>query len=251
MPREKHSWGRFKPGSWRRVRVFSEDLDENGKTLSSSTKETTTTLLEVDESIFTLHVEGSVEVAGERIASEPQTVKQGFNGEGLSKGVSPEKVGKSIVEINGEAIECELRRLVTNGGDSKKITTIHYSDEQAPHILRKETTIQKAMDNTKVASSQVEVLAVRVPYRISAETKMVSFVKIVNRHQDGSTVTVEVHSPDVPGGVVAHTSNEMDGNGTIIRRSRLELIDFGIGSKNTEPMRKRILERIRSKRGRR
>ena len=250
VPRNKHSWGRFKPGSWRRVRVFSEDFDENGNVLSSSTKEATSTLLEVDDTTFTLHIEGSVQVAGEKIPSEPQTVKQTFNGEEVGKEIPVNSIGKGVVEINGESIECEIRKMVTNGGASKKTTIIHFSDEQAPYILRRETTYHSTMESTKSASSKVEVVALRMPFRILAETKTVSLVKIVNQHSSGSTETIEAHSTDVPGGVVSHTSNEKDRNGRIIRRSRLELVDFGIGS-NDEPVRKRILERLRSKSGRR
>jgi hypothetical protein len=144
-----------------------------------------------------------------------------------------------------------MRQIVTNGGDSKKTTTVYFSPTFAPHVLRRETTVQRADDSQPIATSSVEVLAVGMPYKVLSETKTVSLIKTVNRHQDGSTVTVEVYTPDVPGGIVANTTREMNGAGRVIRRSTLELVDYGLDDDEGEPIRKRLLDRIRSNRGRR
>jgi hypothetical protein len=49
----------------------------------------------------------------------------------------------------------------------------------------------------------------------------------VNREAKALSCTVEVFCIDVPGGVVAHTSRETDERGRLVRRSTLELLDFG------------------------
>ena len=66
VPREHHAWGRFGEGSWRRVRVVSRTLDENGQVISETTTETTSTLIDVADSGYALKVNSSVAVVGKR-----------------------------------------------------------------------------------------------------------------------------------------------------------------------------------------
>ena len=42
--RKNHPWGRFRPGSWRRVRLVTETFDEQGKLTTTSIARTRTTL---------------------------------------------------------------------------------------------------------------------------------------------------------------------------------------------------------------
>ncbi len=80
IPREHHAWARFTPGSWSKVRKWTEDLDEQGKVKSASTTETKTTLIGIDESGCTLQLEVTVEVAGKRFVAQPRQVRVGFDG---------------------------------------------------------------------------------------------------------------------------------------------------------------------------
>ena len=76
-----HPWGRFAARAWKLVRVVTETLDERGQVVSTSTADTRTTLVGLDDDGVTLEVQACVEVAGKRFQAEPQTVKQGFHGE--------------------------------------------------------------------------------------------------------------------------------------------------------------------------
>src|SRR3990167_7403034 len=76
-----HPWGLFDPGAWKTVRVVTETLDERGQVVSTSTTDSKTTLVDIDNDGVTLEIQASMEVAGKRFEAEPQTVKQGFHGE--------------------------------------------------------------------------------------------------------------------------------------------------------------------------
>ena len=51
-------------------------------------------------------------------------------------------------------------------------------------------------------------------------------VRIVKKDVSGSTVTLTINVPDVPGEVVAHTSKKLDAKGQVTRRSTLELVGY-------------------------
>ena len=71
--------------------------------------------------------------------------------------------------------------------------------------------------------------------------KTAAFIRTVQQHAKGTTVTLEVYCPDVPGGVVANTSKESNEAGRIVRRSTLELLDYGIGDDKDETGRRVFL----------
>ena len=93
-------------------------------------------------------------------------------------------------------------------------------------------------------TSRVDVLALSMPYKVLSENKTTSLIKTVHNRSDGMTVTVEVHTPEVPGGVVAHTSKQLDLDGNLIRRSTLELVDYSVARPASRPL-KRLIDRMR------
>src|SRR5262245_54414991 len=52
--RQRHPWGRYVAGSWKHVRLLSEQFDDKGELVGSSTTETTTTLEKITDQTFTL-----------------------------------------------------------------------------------------------------------------------------------------------------------------------------------------------------
>lgn len=245
VPRNRHPWGRFAIGSWKRVRVQSESLDENGQVTGTSTTETTTTLVDVDKDGYTLHIEVTIEVAGRRRPATPQIIKQGFNGEPKGQQVSFKKIGDGSVTIAGSIITSEIRQTIVNGGNTKRITTIHYSDKIAPFVLKLNTTITDLTKQESKYQTEVEVIAISMPCKVLAEMMTTSHVKTIHKQPNGSRVTLEVQCINVPGGVVSHSSKETNAKGQVVRRSILELLDYGIGEEQDDRRgnRRRVLPR--------
>ena len=252
VPREQHAWGRFKVGSWKRVRTQTETLAPNGSVVGTTTTQTTTKLVDVDESGYTLRIDVVVEVAGKRFAGEPQVVRRGFSGETDQQTVSVKHVGDGGVTINGSKIPCEIRQVTVDDMGGKRITTVHYSERFAPHVLRRETTALDSAGKPLDLQSQVDVVAVNMPYKVLGDFRPTSHVRIMHQQGKASTLTLEVHSNDIPGGVVSHTSKETDDAGQIIRRSTLELQEYGLGTGEDPDSKlvRKVFHRGRNRRGR-
>lgn len=230
VPREHHPWGRFKTGSWKQVRVVTETLDAQGKVTGVSKTDTKSTLIEMDESGYTLEIEVTSEVAGKRFRAQPQDVTQGFNGETAGQRlVSITRLGPGTINVSGREIASDRRQLIVNGGDQKRTTTIHYCSDVEPYILKRETSTTDAAGQATLSQNLVEVVAVDMPLQVLDKLKTVSHVKTIGTRPGGKTITLETHCLDVPGTVVAHTSKELDETGRAIRRSTLELVAYAAG----------------------
>lgn len=226
---DHHPWGHFPNNSWKLVRTTAESLDDKGHVVSVTITDSKTTLLAADESTYTLHTDATVDVASRRITAAPQTARYGYYGETPGRLVTAKQTGEATLTIDGRAIACEVRQLVLNGDGGKLVSTIHYSDQFSPFVLRRETAMEGVAEE-KRNSSLVEVIALDLPQRVRGELKQASYVKTTQKLPHGSKVTLEVHCDEVPGGVVAHWASETDAAGHVVRRSTLELLEYSVPS---------------------
>lgn len=226
-PREHHPWGHFPVGSWKQVRTTSETLDDKGQVANITMTDTRSSLIGADASAYTLRSDVTIEIAGRRIAMTPQTARHGYYGEPAGRPVAIKQLGESPVTIDGRTFPCEIRQVAVEIDGGKLTSTLHYTSLVAPFVLRRETSVEGATDDKK-NSSLVEVIALDLPQRVRGDIKSAMYVKTTQKLPQGSKVTLEVHCDDVPGGVVAHWASETDHTGRVVRRSTLELIDYGL-----------------------
>jgi hypothetical protein len=248
-PPNHHPWGRFPVGSWKTVRVVSESLDAQGQVVNITLTETKTTLVAADAASYTLRVETTVEIAGKRFASQPQTVKHGYYGESAGQSVSVRKTGDGTLMIDGKSVPCEIRQVVFESDGVKRVSNIHYCSTVAPYQLRRETATEGDAAEQRV-TTLVEVVALDLPQRVIDEVRPAAYLKTTRRQGTGTKVTMEVHCDDVPGGVVSHSANETDAAGQVVRRSTLDLVDFAIGGHptNADPITRRRFMHRRTRR---
>ncbi|MCA9268806.1 MAG: hypothetical protein KDA41_10065 [Planctomycetales bacterium] len=234
VPAEHHEWGRFPSGSWKRVRLTSEKLDRDGQVISKNVSETTTTLVSVEDGSATLRVDSVVDVAGRQFAKQPQLVSQGFNGEvAATPVVSNEKVdqlGTDVVTIAGQRFNSEVRGYSCLANSHRWSTRVYYSSNVAPYVLRREIRWQDSGGQRTLYETVVEVTAVDVPEQVKGKPRLVSHVQTTHVTPGGKTITKEVRCEEVPGGNVAHTSQEFDKDGVLVGRSTLELVDYYVPS---------------------
>lgn len=236
---DRHAWAQFGIGSWKLVRVYTETLGEGGEVESVSITETKTTLDKADEKGFTLKVEVTVEVAGKRFIAVPMYVSYGYHGELQGQAVEVKQLGSGYAEICGHKYVTGSRRIVINSDTTQSISMVEYSDTVAPYYLKRTTESIDNETKTRNYHSVVEVLAVDMPEKVLTEVKSAAHVKTIDTFGDGSNgdgsskVTLEVHCDSVPGGVVSHTSRQIDANNKITR-STLELIDYEAISKDPD-----------------
>ena len=224
-----HPWGTFEIGSWKEVRVVTETLDAEGRVTSTKTTVTKTTLVAADDSSFTLKIEGSLQVAGKRIRTNPELLKQGYYGEPAGNKVEVTTVGPGEVSISGRTYPVLIQQITDSGENAKKTTTDYTSEDVPPFVLKREIKAVTGDGATGDRETVVEVLAVDMPYKVLAEVKTSSFVKTLHlRRNGGASVIIEVHCIEVPGAVVAHSVDELDAAGKVVRRSTLELLDYRV-----------------------
>ncbi len=226
---DRHAWAQFGIGSWKLVRVYTENLGADGEVESASVTETKTTLDKADEKSFSLKVEVTVEVAGKRFQAAPMYVTYGYHGELQGQTVEVTQLGSGQAEICGHKYVTGSRRIVISSDKMQSVSTVEYSDTVAPYFLKRTT---ESIDNeTKEPNyhSVVEVVAVDMPEKVLTEVKSAAHVKTIETFGEGTSkvtkVTLEVHCDSVPGGVVSHTSRQVDASKKVTR-STLELVDY-------------------------
>lgn len=239
IPREHHAWGLFTPGSWSKVRKWSEELDEKGSVKSASTTETKTTLIGVDSTGCDLQTEVTVETAGKRFVAQPRQVRLEFEGGNTGNQTALRKVGDKSWDLGGKAIKCLALESVRTNSDTRVTSRLDYSSSIPPFILRRETLTTNADGKRVLDQTMMEAIAVEMPQKVLTELKSGAHLRTVQKQPNGSTITLEVVCLDVPGGVVAHTSKELDASGRLLRRSTLELLDYGI-AESSETVRRSV-----------
>jgi hypothetical protein len=227
FPRDHHPWGHFPVNSWKTVRTTVESLDDKGLVVSVTFTDTTTKLLAADETSYSLKTDTIVNVAGQRIISPSQTAKYGYYGETAGQTPVVKRAADTSLTIDGRPIPCEVRQVNLSGDTGKLVSTLYYSSEYPPFVLRRETSVEGAPEERR-NSSLVEVVALDLPQRVRGELKQASYIKTTQKLPKTTKVTLEVHCDDVPGGVVAHWASETDSVGRVVRRSMLELINFEV-----------------------
>lgn len=232
-PIEQHPWGQFKPGSWKRVRVTTELLNSEGKVESETITETQTTLEAVEDCQFALKIEVTVEIAGKRFVAQPQYVTQGINGEVEGQTSSLKTLGAGEISIDGRTLPCQIKQVTIDGEGTRRVSTLHYCAEVPPYLLKRSTTATDSSTRQVKYRTDVETMAVAMPFRVRNQIMSTAWLRTVHRHEDGETITLETHCQAVPGGVVAHTSKELDRSGRLVRRSTLELVDYHVAK--TDP----------------
>ncbi|MHC4179094.1 MAG: hypothetical protein ACYSWU_16395 [Planctomycetota bacterium] len=228
VSKEHHPWGRFDPGAWRLVRGVKETFDESGLVTYTSFTDKRTTLLDVEQDGVTLQREVVHEVSGKRFSEETETFKEGFHGERISKGLTVKENGDGHVVIEGRKIACKVLKLESVGPASKTVTTIYYSTTVAPYVLKRQSVTTDLKGNNSRSETTINVVKLDMPCRVLAEIQNAAYVETVLKHPKGTTTTFAVTSRAVPGGVIWHASKEVDKSGRLIRRSLLELADYGL-----------------------
>jgi hypothetical protein len=234
FPAEHHPWGHFPVGSYKVVRTTSEALDAKGQVVSVTKTDTKTTLIAANASSYSLQTDATVDVASRRITAAPQITRHGYYGETPGQALGATRTADASLTIDGQTIPCEVRQVVVTGDSGKVVTTMYYSDQHPPFVLRRETSVEVSAEE-KRNSSLVEVVALDLPQRVGGELKQASYVKTTQKLPQSTKVTLEVHCDEVPGGVVAHWASETDSTGRALRRSTLELVEYHIASSSGQP----------------
>jgi len=247
-----HAWARFDKGSWRKVRIVTQNFDEQGNPTDSSITDNKTTVEEVTPERVTLKVEVTVEVAGKRFPSKPQIIKQGYAGETVGQTVSVKSLEPETVTIGGEQVRCQTQQVEILGGVTREVSLISFASNHFPAILKRKSTMRDAAGTKTMQEATAEVKAVGILRRVLNERvpRDAYLVRQEQRNDHGVTLTWSWHVPDVPGEIVDQYSKKVDTEGRVVRRTTLKLVGYGIRGADPEDVYP-DLRRRRARRSRR
>lgn len=232
IPMQHHSWGRFQPGAWQHIRVVTETLDNTGRVVTTTTTEKTTTLVEVANDNVKLEVETMVKVGGKEFQAPVQTISQGYHGEPTIGRVDVRDLGPARREVEGKKIPCKVREYVISNSNEESVVKIHYAPQVAPYILLRE--VVSTGRRRRRRKSRVEVTALNMPHRVFSKTIQTAHLTTTHQNGDAEILTRAVHSHQVPGALVSYSAKETNGNGQMIRRSTMELVDYGLNKTESQ-----------------
>jgi hypothetical protein len=237
IPRECHPWAAFGAGSWKLVKVTTETFDKDGKSIGSSVTETRTMLLSVNATSYELQIDVTADVAGKRFASEPRLTRQGFQGEAEGQQAIIHRLEPAKLQIAGRTIEAQSAEIEIAEKDSRRLTRLTYAAGMRPYVLGRHAVVYDATGKVQ-QETDVQTMKLQVPRTLLGVRRSTWETRTEQKHPAGTIVTNEVHCSDIPGGVVQHTSEEFDEAGKLIRRSKLELVNFGIATPRTPRFRR-------------
>ncbi|MGB9687396.1 hypothetical protein [Thermogutta sp.] len=226
VPRQLHPWGKFEVGAWKVLRATTESMEDGRQTVSVT--ETRFTLEGVSESSLAIRVEVLVEMAGKRFRTEPHVVRQGFHGEPLGGTLQIKDLGSAELSIEGRNIDCRVMEVNNLLSTMRTVSKIWYSTVVPPYVLKKETTVTDTATGRILEQSTTEITVLDVPCRVGRQVLSASQVKTVQQYDRGTVTTLSLLSPEVPGAIVCQTSREVDREGQLVRRTTVELIDYGL-----------------------
>ena len=238
-----HWWGQCAEGSWKKVRVVSDILDAKGNVASTTKSLTTTTLTHSDRRDYVLRMEVEMQIGEKRFAADPRTVRRNFffgdnqSARFVQTGLTAE------LKINGHTIPGMIREVTLKSEKGKRASTVHYASKNAPYVFKRKTTAFD-LKGQVLYTTEVAVREYGIAHKVLGESKRVCNIKTVHSQDQFVTTTHEVYCADVPGGVIAHTSETTNKAGKTVRRSTLKLVDYGVAGKSIGGRRVRRRQRV-------
>ena len=227
IPKEHNGWGRFAPGAWQTARIITESFDDEGNPTGTTTTVERIALQRSRRGYATLRIESVLEVGGKKFDSPVRTISVGYHGEEIGNRTLMQEIGPEETKVEGEPIPCRVRQYEIESPGQHKLVKIHYSKETPPYLLRRETVTTLGEDEEPAYRNQVEVTALDRPYPVLDEIKKTSHQKMVKTNGKSAITKWSIHAADIPGEVVSYRSEEKNNQGQLIRRSTMELMDYG------------------------
>lgn len=227
VPLDHHPWARFAIGSWRTMRTITETFDENGKFLVRSETLHTDKLTEVTEETYTIETSSVVEVGGKRLRGATQVITHCLWSDHCGESPLVTTLPKADISLSGRTIPCQRWELSIGEGPKRRLETVYYAADFAPHFLRREVVAADGSSAADVTGVTSRVIGVDVP--ILLDGGMIAGYQRLVQTTAGANQTerMELCCAAAPGGLVQASATERDASGRRVRWVVTELDDFG------------------------
>jgi hypothetical protein len=227
------------------MRITTETFDATGKSLGVSITTETETLGEVNDGHYALESQSEVEVGGSKLRGPTrQHVLQMITNSADERTEAVEQPAEQI-NLDGRAIPCSVWRVKVARSDRQLVYDVYYNESVWPFVLRRDVVEKASNDAEPLSTTRESVVRSQVP--VVLDDRIVTGAHILSTTETpaGRTERFEIHSRDVPGGLVSKATTEWDAEGHRIRWSTTELFDYGTETRERRPLR-RILRRGRN-----
>lgn len=218
IPPAHHSWGRFKPNSWQRVRVTTETFgSENSK--SVTTKVITTRLIKVETDGYVVSRE---EKSGDQVTKRTK-VKHAWDGS-TPNDSTREKYSLGEVQVEGKTFTCQTQLLTTEDDGKTIVTKSWYCPDHAPYFLKQLTRVTGKRRQTTITT------VIRRAVTKSALNRELDCWESETKDStpNRTTTTTTFNSAKVPGGLVLSESEVNDKQQGHLQKVRVELIAYEV-----------------------
>ncbi len=225
---QEHPWARFLPQSWTRTRTITTTEQEGRKVRNII--ETKTVLEDVGQSSLTLKATSTIEVNGRSVETPAQRKTVDFFQEPIVDGVKIEQRPSTLLTVERQLIPCEVRSYLLQTGDTRQRTTVWYSTQFYPYVLRVER-ILKAVPTEKnpeekiLSSSTTEILETAALLLRRSKLGTYSY-RTIAKTGDITTITETFGSRHIPGGLLRETVRELNRDGKEIRSIETRMINY-------------------------
>jgi hypothetical protein len=221
-------WGRFPLKSWCRLQTTTTAMQ--GDKPLSAVRETLITLQSIEKDVITLKEITTIDVGGKRVENPPTVKSVDFYQENILQGTLI-KTGKPEKRMIGnKMIPCEVRHYEQTLSSSKRTTTIWFSRQVYPYVLRVHSVLrtiptEKEREEKIIEQSLTEVTETAA-FSFLRRKHGVYHLKTTVSSGEVNTIIETDGSILVPGGIIRKTTTETDKNGNVIRSSETRLINF-------------------------
>ena len=232
----EHPWGNFPPKSWCIVHTTTISNIE-GRAVQSS-QAVKTVLEAIDGSGITLQETETLEIGGETVEKNPQTIAYDFFQERIQENVKISQ-GPSVKLVldNKKVVPCAVRIYIQQTSDGDLTTTIWYTHQVYPYVLRVERILRSSPSGNDIGGQIIRhsvtlVLETSALKRLRGNHKNRTYSRqTVEKAGNITKITDERCSWDVPGGLLESATREFDAQNKEIRRSTSRMTNYFSGGR--------------------
>jgi hypothetical protein len=231
----EHPWGRFAPQSWVCLQKITW-TNREGHHPTTDVREIKTTLQSIDPDGVTLQEVLTIGTGGKRTENAPIIRRFDFFQQPIPDGVQIRNAAPTKLIIDHLIIPCEVRIYEQTTPAGKRKTTIWYSTQLYPYVLRSENVLRSIPTDKEPEERILDMTITEVlessAFHLRKSKRGTYRLRTIQKSGNVTTISEAACSRHVPGGILQKTVREFEGNGNKIREIRtveLRLINVYYG----------------------
>jgi hypothetical protein len=218
----EHPWGRFAPQSWVCLQKITWTNREGHPT--TDVREIKTTLQSIDSDGVTLQDVLTIGAGSKRIENAPIIRRFDFFQQPIQDGVRIRKAAPTKLIIDHLIIPCEVRIYEQTTPAGKRKTTIWYSTQLYPYVLRSENVLRSIPTDKEPEERILDMTITEVlessAFHLRKSKRGTYRLRTTQKSGNVTTISEASCSRHVPGGILQKTVREFEGKGNEIREIR-------------------------------